>query len=329
MKKAYFTFWSILLLTLTIVSSCQKDNQEQLVQTNDPTLKNGSFNNDKHDCRLVADSGLSDGFLLTYHYNAKGLVDAYHMSKPDFYDFSGTFEYNSRKLMSKVKFTYGDGVFYDIVLTYDKNKLVRETWYAENTKDTVDYYINTYNKKGQLVRRDDPPYGFYDIFKYDIFGNLTSSELINYDGTLNFGEEYSYSGPIRNPFISVTGLPVSLIFVNDHIGGPNRFTGLKTYYNDENGNRVVDFNWESSETEIKTGPGNYPVYQNSRDVVSDTWTDQIFRYENCDCNSGWTHPKDRVSGRKANTVSPYSYRFENEIFRKKIQNMKQKSLNNK
>jgi hypothetical protein len=238
-------------------------------------------------------------------------------------------EYNGRNMMSKAKFTFGDGVYYDIVLTYDKNKLVGETWYSENTKDTVDYYVNTYNKRGQLVKRDDPPYGFYGVYKYNPSGDLTSIEIINYDGTLYFGEEFSYSKPIRNPFISVTGLPISLFFVNDHVGGPNRFTGLKAYYNDENGNRVVTFNWESAETEIKAGPENYAIYQNSRDVISDTWTDQIWRYENCSDHCGWTHPENAVSGRKANNNSPYSSRFDSEIIKKKMKEMKQKSQNKK
>jgi ABC-type Fe3+-citrate transport system substrate-binding protein len=65
MKKVYFPLLGILLLALTIVSSCKKENQEQLDQSDESALKKGSFNNDKHGCRLVADSGLSDGFLQT------------------------------------------------------------------------------------------------------------------------------------------------------------------------------------------------------------------------------------------------------------------------
>jgi hypothetical protein len=326
MKKVYFPTLGILLLALTIVSSCKKENQEQLDQSGESALKKGSFNNDKHGCRLVADSGLSDGFLQTYHYNNKGLADKFHISRPAQFDFSATMEYNSSNLMSKAKFTYGDGVFYDIVFTYDKNKLVKETWYTQDTKEIVDGYINTYNKKGQLVKRDEPLYELYCIFKYDAIGNVKSADLFFYDGTLYYGYEYSYSGPIRNPIASVKGLPSSVFFTDD-CTTPYRFTGLKSYYNDELGNRVVDFNWESAETEIKTGPENYPVYQNSRDVISDTWTDQTWTYENCSGNCGWTHPKDAFSGRKANMNSPYSFRFGHENLKQKEKRMNQRHVN--
>jgi hypothetical protein len=328
MKKVYFPTLGILLLALTIVTGCQKETPELQDQASDPTLKSSSYNKDKHGCRLVADSGLSDGFLLTYHYNDKGLADEYHVSKPDQFNFSATMEYDNRNLMTKAIFTYGDGVFYDIVFTYDKNRIVTETWYTQDTKEIVDGYVNTYNKKGQLVKRDEPVYEIYCLFKYDAIGNVVSGELFFKDGTFWYGTEYAYSGPIKNPFASVAGLPSS-VFYTDDCTTPNRFTGLKSYHNDEFGNRVVAFNWESAETEIKTGPENYPVYQNSRDLISDTWTDQIWRYENCSDHCGWTHPKNAVTGRKANINSPYSFRFNSEIMKQKMKDLKQKSQNKK
>jgi hypothetical protein len=300
MKKEVFSSVGLMLLALIMINSC-KDQVLEPDLSDGVLLKSGSKGNVENRIRLLEDKGLSDGFLDGYRYNELGLADSFYLSKPDLYKFWATMEYDNKNRMSKARFFYSEDDFYDIVLTWEKDKLVKETWYAPGTEDIVDYYVNTYNKKGQLIRRDDPPYFFHCLFYYDNTGNLKSLEIINDDGSFNYGQEFSYSRSVKNPFTAVPGMPVSMFFVNDNESSPNRFTGIKGYYKDENGDKVVDFNWESAETVLKAGPEHYAVYQNSRDVVSDTWTDQTWTYEKSSGKSESHHNWENHSGNKANS----------------------------
>jgi hypothetical protein len=325
MKKKFFYMLGSVLFTLAIFSSCQKQMDEP-DQSGNVTLKSGSKANVTNNYRLLVDKGLSDGFLQWYHYNDAGLADEFHLFKPDQYDWWATMEYSSRNLISKAHFYYSDEEHYDIVFDYDKNKIVKETWYLPGTDDVVDYYLNIYDSKGQLAERDDPPYELKTIFQYDATGNCTSEETFDYQGNLYFGVEYTYSKPIKNPFASVTGLPIAWLWVNDHLD-QNRFTGLKQYFKDEDGNQVVIFDWESAETQISTGPRNYADYQNSRDVISDTWTDQTWTYDNNTGNSGLAHIDVSSSQGKANSNVHNNFRFRSNTLRQEIKKLHQEFSN--
>lgn len=157
-KKLFFQFGSM-LLALIMVTSCEKQNMEP-DQSDDVFLKSGSKHKGEMKYRLLVDSGLSDGFIQSYHYNYKGLADEFHLSKPDLYSYSAMMEYNEKNLMSKAR-AYVGADYYDLVFTYDNDKLVKETWYFPGTMDVYDNYVNTYNDKGQLIKRDDPPYEVY------------------------------------------------------------------------------------------------------------------------------------------------------------------------
>jgi hypothetical protein len=322
MKKKFLYLMGSMLLTLVFVSSCQKQTEEP-DQNGNVYLKSGSLANVTNSYRLLVDKGLSDGFLQWYHYNDLGLADEYHAFKPDQYNMWATMEYNERNLISKATFYYSEEDYYDIVFDYVKNKLVKETWYLPGTDVVVDYYINTYNSKGQLAERNDPPYELKSIYKYDATGNCTNVEIFDYQGNLYLGEEFTYSKPIKNPFESVTGLPVAWLWVDDHLD-QNRFTGFKYYFNDEGGNRVLIFDWESSETEIRTGMQNYAVYQNSRDAISDTWTDQTWTYESNAGNRGSAHIDISASQGKANSNALNNFKFRSNTFRQEMKKLHQK-----
>jgi len=311
MKKEVFFRVGLMLFALIMITSCQ-DQILEPEQSDDALLKSGSKGNEENKIRLLEDKGLSDGFLFGYRYNETGLADSFYLSKPDMYNFWATMEYDKKKRMSKARFYYSDVDFYDIVLTWEKDKLVKETWYAPGTNDVVDYYVNTYNKRGQLVRRDDPPWQFYSLFQYDNNGNLKKMEVIWDDGSLYYGQEFSYSKPVKNPFTAVPGMPVTLFFVEWNDSSPNRFTGIKNYYNDENGNKVIDFNWESDETVIKAGHEHYAAYQNSRDIFSDTWTDQTWTYEKSSGKSESRHNWDNSDGKHGKSTNPDFYKLKHK-----------------
>jgi hypothetical protein len=311
MTKEIFFRAGLILVALIMITSC-KDQVLESDLSDGALLKSASLGNVENKIRLLEDKGLRDGFLQGYRYNEMGLVDSFYLSKPGLYNFWATMEYDNKKRMSKARFYYSEADFYDIVLTYKKDKLVKETWYSPGTEYIVDYYVNTYNKKGQLIRRDDPPYSYHSLFHYDNKGNLKGLEVINDVGSLIYGAEESYSKPVKNPFTAVPGMPVSLFFVDDNISSPNRFTGINNYYNDENGNKVVFFNWESAETVIKAGPEHYAVYQNSRDVVTDTWTDQTWTYEKSSGKSESHHNWDNHSGHKANSHDLNYYKLKHK-----------------
>ncbi len=312
MKKNFFSQIGLLLLAVIMVTGCQKQFPEPETP-DDAFLKSGSNANVENKYRLLVDKGLSDGFLQWYHYNENGLADEFHIFKPDIIDWWATMEYDNRNIMSKARFFYSTDDFYDIVFTWEKNQLVKETWFVPGTENIADYIVNSYNGKGQLVKKDDPPYELYTIFQYDAVGNCSGWKIFDYQDNLYYAVDFSYSGPVKNPFTSVTGWPISLFFLDD-ISSPNRFTGVKGYYHDENGNQIVDYQWNSAETEIRTGFQNYPVYQNSRDEVNGDWTDQTWTYEMGAGKSGYAPEKIQPTLNSGKQNVRYPQRFRPQTF---------------
>jgi hypothetical protein len=298
MKKNIFLRFGSLLLSLIVVTGCQKQIQQQDKKAGDVLAKIGNNANVEKRCRLLVDEGLSDGFNQSYHYSDKGLADEFYLSKPGEYNFWATMSYGDRNEIRNARFFYDAATFYDIVFEYDKDKITTETWYVPGTDISVDGYINSYNGQGQLVKRDEPLYELYTLYYYDAARNPVKIELFDYAGNLWYGANLDYSRPIKNPFMSVTGLPESIWFT-DAIEGPNRFTGLRYYFLDQ-GSEFTFFQWKSEETEIITGAENYPVYQKSIDAIGGMETAQTWTYENCAGNSDAAHSKQGVSPSKGN-----------------------------
>lgn len=307
MKKEVFSRIGLVLLAIFVITSCQDQVLEPEL-SDDALLKSGSKGKVENKIRLLENKGLSDGFLQGYRYNEMGLADSFYLSKPGLYNFWATMEYDNNNRMSKARFYYSEEEFYDIVLTWEKDKLVKETWFVPGTENVVDYYENIYNKKGQLIKRDNPPWNWYSLFYYDNIGNLTKTEINFDDGSLYFAIEFSYSTHVKNPFTAVPGMPVSIFFVEWNEISPNRFTGLKGY----DGNNEVYYHWESAETAIKAGVGHYAVYQNSWDVVSEDWVDQTWTYEKSNGKSEAHHNWESHSGHKAKSTNPDYYKLKHK-----------------
>ena len=210
--------------------------------------------------------------------------------------------YGNRGELTNARFYYAPDVFYDIVFTYDKGKIATEIWYEPGTTTRIDGYTNSYNKLGRLVKRDNPDFNLYVLFNYDPKGNPIGIKIFDYDGNFWAGYELEYTKPIKNPFLAVPGIPESVFYVNA-IEGPQRFTGLKQYFNDEQGNQVVFFEWKSAETELIAGDRNLAAYQNSKDDISGTYTAQTWTYENCAGNSPNAHGNKGVAASPGNTFN--------------------------
>ena len=230
MKKINLSLF-ILPLLVIFLSACQKQLDSKDGKGNAAVSKAGNNANLENRCRLLSNNGLSDGFLQAYHYNTDGLADEMHLSKPGEFSYRATMSYGSRNEITNARFYYDAATFYDIVFEYEKDKIITETWYEPGTNIAVDGYINSYNARGQLVKRDEPLYEVYCLFHYDAANNPVKIEFFDYGNNLVYGVGFSYSRPVKNPFRSVTGLPES-IFFTEAIEGPNRFTGLKYYFPD-------------------------------------------------------------------------------------------------
>jgi YD repeat-containing protein len=234
--------------------------------------------------------------------------------------------YGGRNEITSGRFYYTTDIYFDIIFTYNKNKIATETWYVPGTNIQVDGYINSYNKQGQLVKRDEPDYQLYTLYTYDPKGNPIKIEVYDYQGNLFYGYEFEFTTPIKNPFAAVPGLPES-IFFTDAMEGPNRFTGLKQYFNDEQGNPIVFFQWNSEETEIQAGDRHLAVYQNSRDIISDTWTDQTWTYENCSGNSDAAHTSHAGKPSRENKFMKLAHAQKTATYKQDLQNFKNSFLN--
>ena len=323
MKKNLFLLFGSVLLMLFI--GCKKQPQESANKATDVKSKTGNNANLVNHCRLLVNEGLSDGFIQAYRYNEAGLANEYKLFLPGIYDFKATIVYGNRGEVTNARFYYTPDVFYDIVFTYDKGKIITEIWYVPGTTTRVDGYTNSYNKLGQLVNRDNPDYNLFVIFYYDAQGNPVDTKIFDNDGNFLVGYEQEYTKPIKNPFLAVPGIPESIFFASA-MEGPQRFTGLKQYFNDEQGNPVVFFDWKSAETKLIAGDRNLAAYQNSKDDISGTYTEQTWTYENCAGNSAPARGNHAVAPSPGNTLNKLLRAKKTSHYKQNIINFKKAFL---
>jgi hypothetical protein len=190
--------------------------------------------------------------------------------------------YDSKGNQSAGSFSYADGTTYDIVFEYENGRVVKETWYETGTNVVVDYMVNTYNQKGQIIKRDDPPYEIYTLYGYDTQGNVLYSDIRSSDGTPDARWEYTYDKPIKNPSKAIPGLNnYAWWYVNDMFS-PTKFWSASLFVNDGAGNYVKLFGEDPSKTQVAVGAQNYATNQFTYDdVTGDLSNEQYWEFENC------------------------------------------------
>lgn len=162
-----FKNWCAILFIVTIFISCERSNDF----TTNPTDANKVFerntksNAATEKCRLTF-TNYGDGYFTdTYQYNAQGLVSDFNEVVFGNVYAHATMQYDKSGRMVKGIYTYDNITYYDVVFEYEKNRIVREIGYEPGTTNITDITINTYNKKGEIIKRDDPVFELYTTFE--------------------------------------------------------------------------------------------------------------------------------------------------------------------
>ncbi|MEO7311507.1 MAG: hypothetical protein ABIX01_13980 [Chitinophagaceae bacterium] len=282
MKKNILHLSAICISFALLVISCKKEiapiNAEDVLTE---TANAGHANSES--CRLVKYEGLDDGYMRKMHYNNKGLVDQWTEFHP-WYDLDEkfTFAYDNNKHITTVKEIDHGTLKWTIVPKYHGDRIVYEIWYVGDTHIIDDTTVNTYNRMGQIVKRESLAYDVYATFQYDLIGNQTIGNFYDLDGTLEQSEIFKYKKLVKEPITTVSGLPYGIPYIN-FVFSPLHFTYYKASYRDENGIMVPFFELDPA-SQLIAGPQGYAVAHNTFDLVSQLGNRQRWSYDNCNCS---------------------------------------------
>jgi hypothetical protein len=285
MKKNLVIICSTLLFSLPLFTGCKKEIRESAVLSQEADQAGSREAAQKNTCRLVRWQGLDNGFLRTFHYNVQGLLDQGKDMNPGYgVDMSFTFEYDNNKRVSKMKYYDHNNFLYTVIPVYKSGRITKELWYVAGTHTLDDKVVNTYDAKGEIVKRESLKYYYYYRITYDAIGNITRGDLLGKDGTFYQADILSYDKPVREPMNAVPGLPYPIPYINYMISR-QKFTYYKFVYPDAEGNLITGYELDPDKSTLRAGPDHYAVYYKSFDKVSELSNTQIWRYKNCDCDN--------------------------------------------
>ncbi len=281
MKKNLFKVISGLIFSALAFWGCQKDIKELSAAPETELQLKGDNNGNNNKCRLVSNQG-DDNLLQTFHYNNKGLVDQWNYSVTAYNDRLA-FEYDRNDKVVKARYYYNGEFLYTLIPEYQGNRIIKETWFVGETNIIDDQAFFTYNRKGQLIRKESFLYDYYILYKYDAVGNAYKQDWFYTDGTQIYDLTYYFTKPVKNPMLLVPGLARGIAWQYYELS-PWRQTGLKAIAFDEGGNPFTFLDQEPRRSILRAGRQNYAVYQNFYDRVSESWYEQTWSYDNCGRN---------------------------------------------
>ncbi|MEW5915732.1 MAG: hypothetical protein AB1762_04980 [Gemmatimonadota bacterium] len=265
----------VLAITL-LVSACQADPAGP--------DNNASLNVVRGDDRplgacQVTSNVAQNGVIQNYRYDGRGFLSAWA-------DGVGTLvpQYDATGRLVRAQYVIGAIPIASIVYVYDGGKIARENWFAGGSDRLEDVLVNTWNSKGQLVRRESRPFGVFAAFTYDAAGNAYQVDVMGTDGFLFLSNTYVFTAPAKSPDLTLRGLPYGPQFLN-YVFNPSRQTAAKAVVTDAEGNRVTIFDQDPARSVLVAGQQQYPLYQNFFDKISGTFFAQLWTYQNCPGNN--------------------------------------------
>jgi hypothetical protein len=268
--------------------SCQKESIYPEKDLSDALSKeskdqSAALNKESNNkCRLVY-SDFDNGFITeTYGYNAKGLVDNI---KNDFmgsiYVYA-TMEYDNKDKFIKGTISYDDITYYDMVFEYQNKQIIREVTYEPGTTNMIDLVTNTYNNKGQLVRREDAVYDLYTTFEYDAAGNNTKSDcrFISSDFLLA-RIVYHFNKHIKDAETARPGLSSCNWWYINEIISPFEPTERDEYWGDGEGGEFLAYDEDPAKTVINPTTQNLAGDRLSFDNIFGVEKYHYWVFENC------------------------------------------------
>ena len=272
MQKNYLKLISSFLLAAILMIGCQKD----LKETNPETDFQLAKEKPKNECRLTK-MIWGGGNEYNYHYNNQGLADEWDIS--DYGLFKQEFDASGK--LAKSRWYIGDDLIVTIHFFYEGKIVIKEIWYNGNTSEIGDEIFYTYNAKGQMVKMESFLNDYYTIMSYTPQGNNSSWDFF-LGGYPYYSGVLKYNQPYKNPYLAVAGIEHGFPYVNPQYNSNKWWAASEklTIY-DENGDPIVLFDYDPSQTIWQGGFQNYPLSANYFDLISNDWVPYTFEYENC------------------------------------------------
>ncbi len=269
----------LLFVAAASITNCKKEKDLSQLQEKNNDADAERRGNSK-ECRLtqyyyydaIHDFEQIDG--LTYK---NGLVDEWST----FYGTTFKMEYGRDKKM-KAATAYIDGELISTIHFIRKNnKIVKEIWYVGNTDVVDDEVINTYNRKGQLIKNESLNYDYYVLNTYTPHGNLESWTY--YGGGLPVSAAvYTYKEDIKTPYLARPGIEYSFAWINSAFGSGDRwYSSEQAISYDENGEPYLYYDQDPKKTKWQRGDNGFPIRADYIDRLTGGLIINSFQYENC------------------------------------------------
>ncbi|HEY7568785.1 MAG TPA: hypothetical protein VH762_14505 [Gemmatimonadaceae bacterium] len=281
----------------------------------------GSFESDSRGqaCQVVRNLG-QDGFLQTYRYDSRGLLSRWD-------DGFGSLlpQYDSKGVVVRSKYMIGDVTLVSIAYEYVAGKIAREVWFNGGSDVVEDILVNTWNARGQLIKRESLPFGVLTTFQYDALGNAYQVDVLGTNGFLFLSNTYTFNAPVKSPDLTLRGLPYGLQFLN-YVFNPRRQTSAKAVVSDAEGNRITLFDQDPQKSVLVAGKQQFALFQNFFDKLSGTFYAQTWTYGNC---AGNNFPPDNpgaqlLAGNKRAGPSDFALRGSTKNVKQQIEALRKK-----
>ncbi len=276
------------------LSGCKKDMLDDAA-ANAGQLQSDAAGSDAArlgQCRLT--SAIRDNVYGTFlEYNNRGLVSEWKQDYSNGFPFVETYTYD---LFGRLKTSHAvDNSIsesYDITYQYQGNRLVKQTVYLAGTSTVSNNFVNTYNYRGQITRRESTVYPVYCTFTYNLLGNNTQVDYY-VDGSLYLKEEFTYRQFNRNPYLAAYGIPY-VTSLYDFVFSKWWETSDKfTIY--DNGVPTVIVDYDPTTAVLTLGSQQFLTSVTNFDRVTQGNTSAYFNYDNCNCVPGKTFTNGKVS----------------------------------
>ena len=280
-----------------LIFGCKKDMPEDVAANTDQFSSNSVPENAARpgQCRLT--SAVRDNAYGEFlQYNNRGLVSEW---KEDYFDglpFVVTYNYDvAGRLKTAHTVNNYAATETDTKYLYQGNRLIKQINYQAGTNTVVNETVNTYNNRGQIIKRGSTMFPVYCTFTYNLLGNNT---VVNYyvDDALYLKEEFTYRQFNRNPYLAAYGIPY-VTFAYDFLFSNFWETSEKyTFYDNGVGTVTGDLTPESAV--LTLNQEKFLTSITNFDRVANENTSAYFTYDNCACANSKT-----INGKKASANS--------------------------
>ncbi len=269
-----------LLVCTAIFTSCERSID---VKTRTVTVSQSAANEAaSNKCRLVAADNWNGFTTETYHYNAEGLVSDCQVNLLGSLFMHATMQYDNKGKLITGTLSYDNITVYDVVFEYENDRIVKEVIYEPGTSIIADYTVSTYNQKGQIVKRESPPFNLYATFTYDAVGNVITDDVYLIDNDhFYFGIAFQYNMPFKEPKSARPGMPPFSWWWLDELTSPFLPNGRDEFAGDDFGERFQIYDEDPSLTVINSAAQNLAADRLSIDNFFGGQFYSSWLYENC------------------------------------------------